>query len=109
MGQFYMKVISEDPGFVKYGFLPMLAGCGDGQIGALNAESFAERIISGANLVMNDCNTLLGDKHLEILVVLRMNRSFIEFMREHFFTEIKALQPFNMTVVVEAVAVDGAE
>ena len=49
------------------------------------------------------------DKHLVILVVLRLNRSFMEFMREHYFTEIKALQPFNMTVVVEAVAVDGAE
>ena len=36
MGQFYKKVISEDPGFVKYGFLPMLAGCGYGQIGALS-------------------------------------------------------------------------
>ena len=41
MGQFYKKVISEDPGRVKYGFMPMLTGCGDGQIGALNAESFA--------------------------------------------------------------------
>ena len=109
MGQFYKKVISEDPGRVKYGFMPMLAGCGDGQIGALNAESFAERIISGANLVMNDGNTLLGDKHLEMLVVLRMNRSFMEFMRKHYFAEIKAMQPFNMTVVVEPVAVDGAE
>ena len=47
MGQFYKKVVSEDPGRVKYGFMPLLAGCGDGQIGALNAESFAERIISG--------------------------------------------------------------
>jgi hypothetical protein len=101
MGKFYKKVISEDPGRVKYGFLPLLAGCGDAQIGALNAESFAERIISGANLVMNEGNTLLADKHLEMLVVLRMNRKFMEFMREHYFDEIKAMQPFNMTVVAE--------
>ena len=48
-------------------------GC-DGQIGALNAESFAERVISGSNLVMTNSNALLGEKMLEMLVVLRMNR-----------------------------------
>ena len=53
-----------------FGFLPYMAGCSDGQIGALNAESFAERVISGANLVMTDGNTLLGDKELEMLLRL---------------------------------------
>ena len=53
------------------------------------------------NLVMNDGNTLLGDKHLEMLVVLRMNRAFMQFMRDNYYAEIKKLQPFNMTVVDE--------
>jgi hypothetical protein len=101
MGWFFNKLISEDVDRAKYGFLPMLAWSGDGQLGTLNAESFADRIISGANPVMNDGNTLLGNKYLEMMVVLRMNRKFMEFMREHYFEEIKAKQPFNMTVVEE--------
>jgi hypothetical protein len=78
-----------------------MASCSDGQIGALNAESFAERVISGANLVMTDGNTLFDDKVLEMLVVLRMNRKFMLFMREHYFSEIKKEQPFNMTLAEE--------
>jgi len=72
---------------------------------ATNAERVAELIISAANLVMNDGNTLLADKHLEMMVVLRMNRTFMKFMRENYFSEIKAMQPFNMTVVVEPTAI----
>jgi hypothetical protein len=34
-----------------------------------------------------------------MLVVLRMNRNCMAFMRENYFLEIKALQPFNVTVV----------
>ena len=49
---------------------------------------------------MADGNTLLNDKALEMLVVLRMNRNFMVFMREKYFLEIKALQPFNVAVVV---------
>ena len=61
-----------------------MAGCCDGHIGDLNAESFAERVVSCSNLVMTNGNTLLGDKMLEMLVVLRMNREFMEFMRREY-------------------------
>jgi hypothetical protein len=67
-----------------------MAGCCDRQIGAVNPETFAERIISCANLAMAYGNTLLNDKALEILVVLRMNRSSMVYTRE----------PFNMAVLV---------
>ena len=49
---------------------------------------------------MADGNTFLDDKALEMLVVLHMNRNFMVFMRENYFLEIKALQPFNVAVVV---------
>ena len=42
--------------------------------------------------------TLLNDKTLMMLVVSRMNRNFMVFMRENCVLEIKALQPFNVTV-----------
>ena len=50
-------------------------------IGALNVESFWERIVSAGNLVMTDGNTLLDDDELEKLMLLRINRNFMTFTR----------------------------
>ena len=76
-----------------------MAGCCDGQIGALNAESFAERVNSGAKLILTTLNANLSDEDIEKLVVLLMNRNLMSYMRKHYFNEIKALQPFNLTVI----------
>ena len=100
-GKVYVDLIVNDPERVKYGFLPLMASCSDGEIGALNAESFSERILSNANDVMTSGNTLLGDEELEIL---RMNRDFIEFMRAYY--NHVSLQQFQQTVVREADNVD---
>jgi hypothetical protein len=78
MGWFFKKLITGDVDRAKYGFMPMLAVSGNGQLGTLN-----------------DGNILLANRHLEMMVVLRMNRTCMEFMREHYFEEIKAKQPFN--------------
>jgi hypothetical protein len=99
MGKLYLKILTGDPDRTKFGFLSLIAGCCDGQIGALNAESFAERVISAANLLMTDGNTLLCDTDFEMLVVLRTIREFMLFMRENYFQEIKAMQPFNMKIL----------
>jgi len=63
-----------------YGFIPLMASFTYGQIGALNAESFCERVLS---LVLTEGNTLLDDAELEMLIILRMNRDFMEFMRKY--------------------------
>jgi hypothetical protein len=99
MGQLYSKIITKDPDRSSFGFLPLMAGCSDGKIGALNSESFTERVISAANLVMTEGSTLLCDEDLDMLVVLRMNRNFMAFMRENYFEEIKGLQRFNVSVI----------
>jgi|AntAceMinimDraft_5_1070358.scaffolds.fasta_scaffold335472_2 hypothetical protein len=74
MGKLYKKIIINDAKKnhenmhekvverVKSLDLTLKAWCCDGQICAVNAESFAERIISCADLVMADGNTLLSDK-----------------------------------------------
>ena len=55
-----------------------------GQIGALCAESFCERMISCANDVDTDLTCSLSDESIEKAVVLKMNRAFIEYMwKEH--------------------------
>ena len=52
----------------------MMASCSIGLIGAL-------MVISAANLIVNEGNTLLSDRHVEMLTILRMNREFMEVMR----------------------------
>jgi hypothetical protein len=101
MGKLYLKIITKDPERAQFGFLPLLEGCCDCQIGALNAESFAERVLSASNLVMTDGNTKLCDRDFLMFVVLRMNRDFMLHMRSNYFKKIKSIQPFIVTVPVE--------
>ena len=69
-----------------------------GQLGALNAESFCERCLSCANLVVTDGNTLLLDDEVSMLVELRMNVDFVEFMRQH-YAHLIVKQLWKMTIV----------
>eukprot|EP00966_Prymnesium_polylepis_P232265 5372460-Prymnesium_polylepis.1 len=68
-----------------------------GQIGALNAESFCKRVLSCANMVITDGNTVLNDPETIKLTILRMNREFMEFMRATY--NAQARQKFKTTVV----------
>ena len=53
------KLIKSDPDRKIYGHILFMASCSYASIGALNAESFCERVLSAANLVVTDGNTLL--------------------------------------------------
>ena len=70
-----------------------------GQIGALNAESYSERVNSMGKLVLTDGNSLLGDEDTEILVVICMNRYYIWFMCDNYGDHILKMKPFGMKVV----------
>ena len=93
----YEKLIETDPLRLAYGWLPSMALCSRGQVGSLLAESFCERILSQANLVLTKGNTLLSSEELEMIVVLRMNREFMKYMRKHYNHLSK--QDFAGTVV----------
>jgi hypothetical protein len=67
-----------------YGYLPQMATFSKGSVGCLLASSFCERINSCANQVVTEGNTLLSDKEMEMVVMLRMNESFITFMRKEY-------------------------
>ena len=101
IGAVYHGLMKSDPDRSKFGFMPLLASCCTSEIGALNAESYAERIVSAANLTMNSGNTRFDDELCEMLVVLRMNREFIIFMRDNYFEDIRSVQRFNTTVVAD--------
>jgi hypothetical protein len=83
----------------QYGYLPYMATGSRGSLGALLASSFCERVNSAANLVLTDGNTCLDEDDIHMLVCLRMNRSFMEFMRERFQKE--SGQDLNVSVLTE--------
>jgi len=62
----------------KFGYLPMMAVA---ILGALNAESFCERVLSCVKLVVSDLHVSLKAEEIRMLVMLRMNREFMEYMR----------------------------
>jgi len=74
--------IEKDKNHSKYGWLPKMVTCSKGSIGSLLASSFCERIDSCANQDLTLGNTLLGDGEMEKLVMSRMNRDFMAFMRK---------------------------
>ena len=51
-------------------------------LGALNAESFCERVLSCLKLVVSDLHMRLKPVEIRMLVMLRMNRGFMEYMRK---------------------------
>ena len=63
----------------EYGWIPELALT---LLGQLMASSFVERVNSGGKLILHEGNLNLKDETVDMLVVLRMNRAFMEQMRE---------------------------
>ena len=97
IGELYKRIEGMDTGRVQFGWIPTMASSSVGQLGALSAESYCERILSCANNVLTKGNTLLSHDELEMIVVLRMNRAFMQFMRAQYAAEAK--QVFGQTVV----------
>ena len=48
---------------------------------ALNTESFCECLLSCVKLVVSDLHVRLKAEKIRMLVMLRMNREFMEYMR----------------------------
>jgi hypothetical protein len=48
-------------------------------LGVLNAESFCERVLSCVKLVVSDLHVSLKADEIRMLVMLRMNREFMEY------------------------------
>jgi len=94
MKHLYVKVAGSKS---QFGFLPKMAIFSRGSIGALGASSFCERINSAANLTVTTGNSLLSTKEINMVVVLRVNRAYMSYMREHY--PHVSRQHFKMTVL----------
>lgn len=68
-------------------------------VGCNIAESFCEREIHVVNQVMTPARTLLDDRHLEMLAVLRMNREYMLDMRRRFPELAMKLNKFQTYVI----------
>ncbi len=62
----------------KFGYLPTMTVA---TLGTLNGESFCESVLSCVKLVVSDLHVSLKSEEIRMLVMLRMNREFMEYMR----------------------------
>ena len=84
----------------KFGHLPKMALASKGMMASLMASSFCERINSCANIVVTKDNSLLSDEEIDkVVVTLRMNRDFMEYMRTYYPEVIKSVHPKYGTVI----------
>ena len=90
-------MIRSDPDRATFGYLPYMATGSKASCGSFLASSYAERVNSAANLILTKGNMLLADDEVDMCVVLRMNRTFMTYMRRHFGKISR--QQFRMTVV----------
>ena len=63
---------------LSYGTISFLSPC---QLGALNAQSFVERMNSCAKLIVGEKRTNLRHELIDKLVILRMNLKFMIYCR----------------------------
>jgi hypothetical protein len=80
----YRQVLAKEEALVKaggqtqFGYLPRMALA---NIGAMNAESFCEKTLSCASLIVTDLHTNLSREEVRMLTMLRMNVCLMEYMR----------------------------
>lgn len=82
----YKKMVKADPTMEKYGYIPLMAMC---YIGHLQPESFCERVLSPSQTIIDCSDTHLSDENREKLLMLRMNRGFIETMRMRYAAKLR--------------------
>ena len=78
----------------------------------LNSESFCECVLSSVKLVVSDLHVSLKPSEIRVLVMLRMNRGFMEYMRKTYpntpLSEFKVTDAYVLTHGLDTL-VDDAE
>ena len=83
----YRQALTEEEAQVKdrdksqFGYFPRMVLA---NIAVMNDESFCERTLSCANLIVTDSHTSLSREDVGILTMLRMNVSLMEYMRTEY-------------------------
>ena len=74
-------LIQESGEECQFGHLPEMCCNSPSQLSVLTSESFSERIISTANLLVETHRLHLNDDMIDRIIVLRMNKRFMERVR----------------------------
>ena len=82
-------------------------------LGSLNDESFCECVLSSVKLVVSDLHVSLKPSEIRMLVILRMNRGFMEYMRKTYpntpLSEFRAADAYVLTHGLDALVDDEEE
>lgn len=81
------SMVQQLKGTPAFGLIPKLALDSSFNIGTVNAESFCERVLSHANILVGDRNVRLNDEEIEMIVILRMNIKFMAWCRAQGWSE----------------------
>ena len=65
------------------GYIPLIACSSECQLGALNSQSFSQQVNSIANLVVNKLALKTDPEFVDMLVTLRANEPFMNFIKEN--------------------------
>jgi hypothetical protein len=84
IGGLYARIHARDKER-RYGYLPLMARS---TLGNNLAQGYCERIISAGNDVVDKGNTSMSDGMVRKLVMLRMNRDFMNYMRENYHDQV---------------------
>ena len=94
----------------KFGYLSMMSVT---TLGVLNAESFCESVLSSVKLVVSDLHVSLKPSEIRMLVMLRMNRGFMEYKRKTYpnipLSEFKTADTYVLTHGLDALVDDEEE
>jgi len=64
-----------------FGYLPMMTRLSPCQLGALTSQSFVEQMNSCGKMIVGERRTRMKHEIIDILVILRMNRTFMTYSR----------------------------
>ena len=79
-----------------FDYLPVMVGCSKCQLGALTAQSYAERINSAAKEINTKDRLKMDSVLIDKLVTIRINKNFMEFVRENVYkADIMLIPGFN--------------
>ena len=84
-----------------------------GTLGTLNVESFCEHVLSFVKLVVSDLHDSLKPSEIRMLVMLRMNSGFMEYMRKTYpntpLSEFRTVDTYVHTHGLDALVDDEEE
>jgi hypothetical protein len=100
----YRQVLSEEEVLVKtggqaqFGYRPRMVLT---NIDSMNAESFCERTLSCASLIVTDFHTNLSREEVRMFTILRMNVSLMEYMRGEYDNLCSKIQTSETRITKE--------